>query len=208
MIEKLVGTTSSTPVFDQILGAPNVGVSQTAREIEKSLSSLRRPNASQEGRQEVLAKSKVEALFDSRAHFKVLISQIAMHLDGKWRERLFKQIDSLLDADEWAEEDTPPSIKSYRTLIRLLLLIRPTKKPGFGASHDGHILVTWTNGSNLLTVECLPNDQIQWSIVRSVAPGAQAERAVGKNKIERLLAILEPYQPAVWFNDAEYQPGQ
>src|ERR1700730_14825270 len=42
-----------------------------------------------------------ERLFDALAGAKVLTAQVAMHLDRQWRDKLFRQLDSLHDPDEW-----------------------------------------------------------------------------------------------------------
>jgi hypothetical protein len=187
-----------------MLAGPSLGGSDASRQIQEHLLTLRRPPASLEGATEMPPPVSIaEKLFDSRAQFKVLTSQIAMHIDAAWRAQLFRQLDSLLDSEEWPGDEVPPTIGSYRTLIRLLLLLKPSIKPGFGASHDGHIIAAWTTGRNVLTVECFPRDQIQWSLVRIRESGEQPERAVGKNKIERLSEILAPYRPEIWFGDGE-----
>ena len=181
--------------------SPGIGASDASRLIQQSSMHLWKPQGSEEGKTAAKPSSLEEQLFDSRAQFKVMTAQIAMHIDPIWRTKLFKQLDSLLDAEEWPEEDVPPSIGSYRTLIRLLLLLKPAKKPGFGASHDGHMVAAWTAGLNRLTVECCPRDQIRWSIVREIEAD-ETERAAGKSRIERLPEILAPFRPEVWFSNA------
>ena len=52
-------------------------------------------------------KTLEDRLFDATANVKILTSQVAMHLDPEWRERLFKQLDSLHDPEEWEAEDKP-----------------------------------------------------------------------------------------------------
>jgi hypothetical protein len=139
-------------------------------------------------------------LFDAAASFKVLTSQVSMHLDRHWRDKLFRQLDSLLDADEWDSKDLPPTIQSYRTLLRALLKINPERKPGLGASTDGKLIAAWSSGNNHLTLKCLPNDQFIWSITRYI--GEQAYKAAGTTDLSRLERVISPYEPTVWFNRA------
>nr|WP_299503202.1 hypothetical protein [uncultured Rhizobium sp.] len=141
------------------------------------------------------------ALKGSRTSFKVLVSRVSMHLGVSWLEKLFAQIDSLLDVDEWDASDPVPNTETARTFIRLLLAMKVSRRPGLGVSNSGNIVAAWTAGPNRLTVECLPNDRVRWVLAR-VTDG-ETERAAGDGKIERLREILGPYTPAVWFEYAD-----
>jgi hypothetical protein len=137
-------------------------------------------------------------LFETLAEFKIRTSQVAMHLDGEWRSRLFRQLDSLLDPAEWDRADMPPTAASFRTFLRMILSRNIEVRPGLGASADGHLIAAWTTGDAKLTVECLPNDQIRWSIARTVE--GQRERAAGISLLKRMSAVLQPYDPRAWFS--------
>lgn len=140
-----------------------------------------------------------EQLFDSRAACKIRTAQIAMHLEPGRRERFFAQVDSLLDADEWDEDDQPISAASFATLLRLLLLIRPKRWPGLGASMDGHVIAAWTKGENRLTVECLPEDQLRWVLVRY--RNGERKSAADDTALLGLPDALQPYEPQIWFSE-------
>jgi hypothetical protein len=142
-----------------------------------------------------------ERLFDSAASFKTYTSQVSMHLGKQWRDKLFWQLDNLLDAAEWDSQDLPPSLSSYSSLLRALLKIMPEKKPGLGATADGHLIATWTEGGNRLTLHCLPYDQFIWTLTRYF--GSKPERAGGTTDLNRLTRVLEPYDPTIWFDRAE-----
>lgn len=146
--------------------------------------------------------SKLEAdLQDSRASFKVLVSRVSMHLGIPWLQKLFAQIDSLLDVDEWDTSDPIPNSETARTFIRLLLAMKVSRKPGLGVSNSGNLVAAWTSGPNRLTVECLPHDRVRWILAREI--DGEIGRAAGDDKIERLRNILDPYDPIVWFEYAE-----
>lgn len=136
-----------------------------------------------------------EKLFNSAASYKMLLSRVSMHLPVGWRERLSDQIDSLLDPEEWDEHEAPPSLESIKTFVRMLLVLKPGRRPGLAAG-GGHIFATWTVGKNRLTVECLESDRIRFALTRDME---NSEKAAGANDISRLGAILAPYQPEVWF---------
>ena len=141
------------------------------------------------------------ALRDSRASFKVLVSRVSMHLGIAWLQKLFTQIDSLLDVEEWDGSDPVPNAETARTFVRLLLAMRVAKKPGLGVSNSGNLVAAWTSGPNRLTVECLPQDRVRWVLSRVIE--GETERAAGDGKIERLRDILTPYDPAIWFEYAD-----
>jgi hypothetical protein len=138
------------------------------------------------------------ALRQSGASFKVLVSRVSMHLGLPWLQKLFSQIDSLLDIEEWDPRDPVPAPETARTFVRLLLLLRVNRKPGIGVSNSGNLIAAWTSGPNRLTVECLPGDRVRWIVSRVV--DGEIERAAGDGRIDRLRELLEPYQPAVWFD--------
>ena len=147
------------------------------------------------------AQGLEEKLFDALAQYKVATSKVSMHLHDRWRTRLFAQLDSMLDVEEWDELDVPPSKESFDTFLRMMLLLEPDKRPGLGSSGSGEIVAHWTTGPNRLTIECLPGDNLKWVLTRIL--NDKVERAAGNNGIERLKAILAAYEPDVWFQNAE-----
>lgn len=178
----------------QTFGPDSNWISQRVIEANSSFS---RPTTFRE--QPSAGMSLEEQLFNSRAACKIRTAQIAMHLEPGRRERFFAQVDSLLDADEWDEDDQPISAASFATLLRLLLLIRPKRWPGLGASMDGHVIAAWTTGENRLTVECLPEDGLRWVLVRY--RDGERESTAGDTSVLRLPAILQPYEPQIWFGE-------
>jgi len=148
------------------------------------------------------AEPEIErALRDSKSSFKVLVSRVSMHLGFEWLQKLFAQIDSLLDIEEWDEKDPIPALETARTFIRLLLILKVKRKPGIGISNAGNLIAAWTTGQNRLTVECLPSDRVRWIVARMNE--GEIERAVGEGRIDRLRDLLQPYEPSVWFEYAE-----
>ncbi len=147
------------------------------------------------------ASTLAEGLFDSAAFLKVTINNVAMHLGKPWRDKLFCQLDSLLDVDEWDERDPAPGQGTAKTFIRLLLLLEPQRKPGLAVANDGNLIAAWTEGENRLTIECKPGDQLRWVLSRRI--GDNLERVAASGPLRRLPQVLQPYAPEVWFNRAE-----
>ena len=146
-----------------------------------------------------------EQLYDARSEFKINTASVAMYLDRDWRDRLFTQIDSLLSVEDWEPQDNPPTGFSFSTFIRMLIFIRPTRRPGLGATGDGNLIATWSVGSDQLTIECQPKDFVRWNL--SVVIDGERERAAAVTPVHRLPTVLSPYTPRRWFDYANQVSG-
>ena len=149
---------------------------------------------------EIADKPLPEKLYDALARVKLLTAQVAMHLDTEWRSRIFEQLDDLLDAEDWHEDDDPIKVSSFETFLRMIIFHNPSRRPGFGVSNRGYLIAAWTSGSDRLTTECLPNDKVRW--VLSCEVDGETERAAGETPVRRLMEVLAPYSPPRWFADA------
>jgi hypothetical protein len=109
-----------------------------------------------------------EQLFSSRAEAKILASRVAMYMKTEWRRKLYAQLDSLLDIDEWMEGETALAGDSFATFLRLMLLLRPAKRPGFGLSDAGNLLAMWGDGESRLSIECRTDDQVRFIASRPI----------------------------------------
>jgi hypothetical protein len=148
-------------------------------------------------------KTLSEELFDALASFKIKTSTVAMYLDDQWRLRFFRQLDSLLDQESWDREDKPPSLESFSTMLRMLLLLAPERRPGLGATSDGNLVAAWTVGDDRLTVQALRNDRVKW-VLSCNLDGAR-ESAAGSSTLSNFREILSPYRPDRWFR-AQHLP--
>jgi hypothetical protein len=183
-----------TQDFDQIaekraILPHTVGVSREALALEKLrklafASSAPGPAAGD--------KSLAEQLYDN-----IFTSQVAVKLGPDHRASVFKQLDLLLDAEEWPESDLPPTLASYRTLLRIVLVLKPRRPPGLGTSSLGRLVAAWTTGPDRLTIECLPNDRLRWVV--SVGTDDDRRTAAGESQLKHLVSELSPYGPERWF---------
>ncbi len=149
---------------------------------------------------EAADKPLPEKLYDALARVKLLTAEVAMHLDTEWRSRIFEQLDDLLDAEDWHEDDDPIAASSFETFLRMIIFHNPSRRPGFGVSNRGYLIAAWTSGSDRLTTECRPNDTVRW--VLSCEVDGETERAAGETAVRRLMEVLAPYSPPRWFADA------
>lgn len=138
-----------------------------------------------------------EHLFDALATVKIMTSQVAMHMDAKWRGKLFHQLDSLHDPAEWEEGDQPVQQSSFSTFLKGMLSIKPERRPGLGLSHAGHLIAAWTTRDDRLTIEFLPNDHVRW--VLSLHGDDGTDRFAGDTSVARLAQGLASYHPEHWF---------
>jgi hypothetical protein len=141
-------------------------------------------------------------LFDALAAVKILTAQVAMHLDGEWRKKLFGQLDTLHDPEEWESGDEPVSQSSFATFLKAILSIRPERRPGLGLSHSGNLIAAWTTRRDRLTIEFLPNDRVRWVLGRYRDTEQEPARYAGHTHVSELVEGLSPHHPEHWFSDA------
>jgi hypothetical protein len=186
-----------------VIQKPSAGVSGISKEIADRLKRFAEPSPTFLGSRNVSPpKSLEEQLYDGLAAFKVTTATIAMHLEREWRSRLFLQLDSLLALDDWDVEDPPPSTGSFSTFLRMLILLRPARRPGLGATNDGILIATWTSDDDRLTIDCLDKDIARWHLAVTIE--GERERAAGITPLLRLNEVLLPYGPQRWFEHAHY----
>lgn len=142
-------------------------------------------------------ESLEEKLFDATSAVKILTAQVSMHINKTWRDKLFNQVDSLHDIDEWDVDDRPIKKSSFATFLKAILQIKPQRQPGLGLSYEGYLIAAWTTDQDRLTTEFLPKDRVKWVLTSSI--NGEVERAAGQTAVSRLYECLMPYQPDHWF---------
>jgi hypothetical protein len=187
-----------------LVSFPSMGTGTMSLLIKQKLDDMAAPTPSFSGIR-IAAKGLNEQLYDALSAFKIRTALVAMHIDRDWRSKLFGQLDSLLALADWEIEDAPPTLDSYSTFLRMLTLLRPQRRPGLGATADGHLIATWTVGDDRLTIECLPKDLARWHL--SVTIDGERERAAAETPLPRLAAVLRPYDPGRWFQNANHLPA-
>jgi hypothetical protein len=188
-----------------LLSMPSAGSSLVSQLIADKLKGITEPTPTFWGKPVEAPKNLDEKLYDSLASFKVRTAFVAMHLDREWRSKLFAQLDSLLAVQDWPAEDPPPSIESYSTFLRMLVLLKPQRRPGLGATMDGYLIATWSAGNDRLTIECLAKDMVRWNLTATIDD--ERERAAAETPLQRLTTVLRPYDPQRWFDHAHNVPA-
>jgi hypothetical protein len=209
LIVKPIGKPAANPAWGGIVPAEmQQAFSQETRRIAAQVEALR-TNAASPTTLRVnpieAQKELPERLFDARSAAKVLTASVAMHLDPTWRERLFQQLDSLHDPEEWEEGDEPLQQSSYATFLKAMLTIDPEIRPGLGLSHGGHLIAAWTTGRDRLTIEFLPGDRVRWVLARFKHD--EPSRFAGQTPVTELAEGLAPHRPEHWFsNEGRQRP--
>jgi hypothetical protein len=191
------------------IGAPPLLVTDAAVErwrtatstfVNLTPSTYARPEQHHPAREVPLA----ERLFNVLAAFKMKTAMLAAaHFTSVDRARLFRQLDSLLDAETWESTDAITTEASFTTLLRMILFLGG-RRPGLGLTSSGNFIATWTEGADRLTIECKPEDKVRWVLVQDL--DGQIESAAGETTIKRLPEVLLPYDPAKrWFPNATHQ---
>ncbi len=191
------------PGIPQVFGMQSVLYASATKQIERQLSNLKNPTSpallrlSANQTLEEPDKTLEERLFDATANVKILTSQVAMHLDREWRNKLFGQLDSLHDLEEWDHDDVPIQEGSFATFLKAIVQIKPERRPGLGLSHNGHLIAAWTADQDRLTIEFFQNDKVRWVLTRRI--GVETERFAGQTSVSRLVQGLAPYNSGRWF---------
>lgn len=146
-----------------------------------------------------LAKSLAEKLFDVGAASKVSVNQLAMHFGRGWQQKLFLQLDAVLDSDEWDASDQLLTPSSFTTFLHILLLLRGKRRPGIGISSTGDIVAMWTVDANRLTFQCHADDWVTWIVSRVVDD--ETHTAAGRTTLPFLFAAIGAFNPEQWFTD-------
>jgi hypothetical protein len=105
-----------------------------------------------------------QLLFDAGAKAKISASLVSMYLREGWRDRLFQQLDNLLDPSEWDPEDKPLHPKSFETFLKAICDINPSKRPGLGISFSGNLIAAWrdnVNSNDRISMEFMPDGKVK-----------------------------------------------
>ena len=159
----------------------------------------RRKSPSPSVRPAVRSDDVQRRLFDALAAMKMKTAEVAMHLSIDWRDTLFAYLDMLHEAEDWDARDEPAKIASFTTFLRMILFLRPVKRPGMGLTASGIIVATWTEVGHHLTLECLAADVVAWSI--AIPGDGDVEVAAGMCKLQRIREDLSPYRADEWLGN-------
>jgi len=143
------------------------------------------------------AETVRQAIFNNRSQLKIYTASVAMHLSRKRRDDIFKQIDELLDIDNWSDEDVFISFDSYRTLIRAIISVGLFKRAALTVATSGNIQANWFLSDRRLTIECLSQDN--FVLLAYYRPIGEAPRVINRQSaLEDLRSTLDEIKATSW----------
>lgn len=151
------------PTFEQLaklrtIGAPGTGINKMVQ-----------PRAS----------SFEEQIFDTLVSLKVAVSQYAMHLGREERTRLFEELDSKINIDDWHESDSLPTTQSFVEFLKWMIYSKHSEWTSIGVSSHGSILVAWRTQTVLLTANFEAKDTVRWT-AQVKSPTGEVGYSAGK----------------------------
>jgi hypothetical protein len=111
--------------------------------------------------------SHEERVFEFLVQLKTAVSTYAMHLSNATRQKLFGDLDAILNAEDWYENDAPPRLNCFRDFLKWTIYSKRFNWLSFGFSDDGEILVAWKTHTALLTARFKGNGRVMWTANRS-----------------------------------------
>lgn len=138
-------------------------------------------------------------IFNNKSELKILISEIAMHLTPERRKDLFKQIDELLDVDDWMEEDSLIDPHSFRSFLRFVIYAGDVKRPSLTVTNSGNLGASWLATNHRLTIEFMRHDLVRMVLHLRTDPEADSETCAFQGSLKRIDAILQPFEAQCWY---------
>jgi hypothetical protein len=107
--------------------------------------------------------SFAEKLFNSLVELKVGVAEYAMHLTPDVRAKIFKDLDDLLNVDDWHEDDLLPRLLSFRDFLKWTIYSKRFNWLSLGFSDEGNVLVAWKSGKGMLTASYDGAGRVWWT---------------------------------------------
>ncbi|MGH7782366.1 MAG: hypothetical protein ACREO5_00755 [Candidatus Binatia bacterium] len=130
-------------------------------------------------------------LFDNAATLKVALSEIAMHLTPEWHATIFRQVDALLDFDNWQDDSAFVQRSAFMTFLRFIIFAAPARLPCLGVDQTGHLLAAWYNGAQRIAVEFFPDDKVAATFMKQGPRGK--ETATWRGPVASLKPFIEQF---------------
>ena len=123
-----------------------------------------------------------EQIFNSLVSLKVAVSQYAMHLSTLERHRIFAELDSIINIEDWHEGDALPKVNAFKDFLKWMIYSKYFKWISIGISDEGSLLVAWKTKRVLLTAKfsgLAGQEGVRWTAQITSQVG-EVGHAVGK----------------------------
>jgi hypothetical protein len=120
-----------------------------------------------------------ERLFNALVRLKVAVAEFATHLSRDQRALVFRQLEAVINPDDWHEDDELPRPQAFRDLLRWAIHSTFYDWTSIGVSDEGHILVAWVKVNTRLTANFSGDGQVKWTS-RVLQTNGEPALAAGK----------------------------
>ena len=115
-----------------------------------------------------------------------------MHLTPEWCTFIRRQIDFLLDLDNWQDDDSMFIHKTtFTTFLRFIIFTKPTRLPSLGVGLTGNILAAWYEGNQRVTIEFFQKDQAAATFVKQGMHSREREALAWRGNVADLKSFIE-----------------
>jgi len=129
-----------------------------------------------------------ERLFDVLVGLKVTAAQYSMHLTSNVRHRIFSELDRLLNAENWYEEDDFPTTEAFRDFLSWTVYSQHQCWQSLGVGNGGQMLAVWLAPRGVVTAGFRGNNKVGWTAKIDVDGVASLSADIGSLKeFDRLL---------------------
>lgn len=145
--------------------------------------------------EQVLGKSKFDA-------FKA-VSAVSMHLRPGWRERLFAELNYLLDVESWDPDDQPLQAASFGLFLAGMIDIKAVRCPSLGLTYDGNVVAGWREPirkEDRVSLEFTPQGKV--IVIGSWVNDGEVTSFSARTPVKDLKTTLHNLQCAGWLDCA------
>jgi hypothetical protein len=121
-------------------------------------------------------------LFDALVSLKVAVAHYAMHISTEHRHRIFSELDSILNVEDWHQDDQLPAVSSLVSFLKWTIFSKQPNWTSIGISDEGTILVAWRTPRVLLTANFNASDSVRWTA--RVESETGIEHSAGKSSLQ------------------------
>ena len=126
------------------------------------------------------------------------ISKFSMYLPVGFSQGLNRQFANMMDEDAWEDDDELIDRSALNTFLNTLYATRTLVRPVIGTNGRGSVTAFWHSGSDFLTIDSYANGKVAWALAKTLGTH-EPEQAAGRSTTSRILDVLSPFDPEVWF---------
>lgn len=130
-----------------------------------------------------------EEVIKSAMSLKEATAVYAMYLSFDQRDRLFNELDFLLDAESWDEEDAFPLRLSYVNFLKWSIETRRFDWASLSLDGDGHLVAAFVIDHAVVTAAFLEDATVHWTSRTTTEDGIDV--AAGKAQLRSFTALSE-----------------